>query len=466
MKRLTAAAAAAVLVLGGTTVALAAPAAARARALVVAPDGSDSAAGTPAAPLRTIQRAVDRLRAGGVVRLRGGVYHQRVSLHGVHHLTIRPFGHERPVVSGAGLTPPDGRSALIDIANSEDVTVRGLGVTGYRTTNIDAMPIGVYVHGHDARIQIIGNHVHDLGNDNNTLGSFDINAHGIAAYGDDPHAAITGLVIGRNTVDHLHLGASESVVVNGNVDGWAIRDNRIHDNDNIGIDAIGFEPTLSGQYRYTQLNRARNGVIAGNTVARIRSQGNPAYWEDGEWCNCADGIYVDGGARIRVSDNRVKDSDIGVEIAAENPRGRADHVLVRDNVITGSLYTGIATGGYCNGADDCGGVETGSSWHNTFEHNYLRGNNRLDDGSPEVLLQYHVHDAVLRDNTVIATNSDHVVYGTQPDADGSGDVSDHNRFEVVGGDASTAQFGWLGQVYTGFDAYRAATGQDTHSTFG
>jgi len=453
-------------VLAGGVFALSAPASASPRSLVVSPSGPDTAPGTAAAPLRTIQRAVQLLRTGGVVRLRGGVYHQRVRLHGVRGVTIRPYRHERPVLSGAGLVAPAGRSALVDIAGSRNVTLLGLDLTGYRTTQIDAMPIGVYVHGRDTRIRIVGNHVHDLGNDNNTLGSFDINAHGIAVYGDDPHAAITRLDIRGNTVDNLHLGASESVVVNGNVDGWAIRSNRIHDNDNIGIDAIGFEPTLSGRYRYTQLNRARNGVIEGNAVARIRSQGNPAYWEDGQWCNCADGIYVDGGAHIRVSGNRVTDSDIGIEVAAENPRGRADHVLVRRNVVTGSLYTGLATGGYCNGAADCGGVQTGSSWHNTFEYNWLRGNNRLDDGSPEVLLQYHVHDVVLRHNTITATNTDHVVYGTQPAADGSGIVSDHNRFRVVGGERASAQFGWLGHVYTGFDAYRAATGQDAHSTFG
>ena len=450
----------------GAPAATAAPGVTRRPVLVVAPHGSDSAPGTAAAPLKTIQRAVDRLRAGGRVLLRGGVYHQRVRLHGVRHLTIRPYRHEKPVLSGGGLAAPEGRSALVDIARSRDVTVRGLGITGYRTTKLGVVPIGMYVHGHDSGVHLVGNHVHDLGNDNQTLGSFDIDAHGIAVYGDDPHASITGLSIQDNTVDNLHLGASESVVVNGNVDGWAIVGNRIHDNDNIGIDAIGFEPTLSGKYRYTQLNRARNGVIEGNVVARIRSQGNPAYWEDGEWCNCADGIYVDGGSHIRIGGNRVVDDDIGIEVAAENPRGRADHVLVRRNVITGSLYTGIATGGYCNGADACGGVKTGSSWHNTFEDNSLRGNNRLDDGSPEVLLQYHVHDVVLRRNTVVATNTDHVVYGTQPQADGSGIVSDHNRFRAVGASAATAQFGWLGHVYTGFATYRAATGQDAHSTFG
>jgi hypothetical protein len=247
----------------------------------------------------------------------------------------------------------------------------------YRTTHLGVVPAGICVHGHDHGISIVGNHVHDLGNDNPTLGSFDINAHGIAVYGDDPHAAVSGLTIRANTGDHLRLGASETVVVNGNVSHWAIVGNRIHDVDNIGIDAIGFEPTLTGRYRYTNDNRARHGLTADNDVARVRSQGNPAYWEDGEWCNCADGIYVDGGTHIVIADNHVTGSDIGVEVAAENPRGSADHVLVRRNLITGSLFTGLTTGGYCNGAEDCGGVQTGRSHDNVFEDNRLRGNNQL-----------------------------------------------------------------------------------------
>jgi hypothetical protein len=433
--------------------------------IVVAPYGSDSAAGTAAAPLHTVQLAVRRLRSGGVIELRGGRYHQRVVLRGVRHLTLRPYRHEHPVLTGAGLRAPKDISAMIEIANSRDVTVRGLEITGYRTKRRNVVPAGVYVHGHDRGVRILDNHVHHLGNDNGTLGSFDINAHGIAVYGDDPRAAITRLTIGGNTVDHLHLGASETVVVNGNVNGWRIVGNHIFDNNNIGIDAIGFEPTLTGKYRYTQRNRARNGTIAGNTVSRIRSRGNPAYWEDGQWCNCADGIYVDGGAHIKILRNRVRGSDIGIEVAAENARGRADHVLVHRNVVTGSLFTGITTGGYCNGAEDCGAVRTGASRHNTFTGNVLRGNNRLDDGSPEILQQYHVFDAVFAGNSVTATNSGHVLYGTVPGADGARNRSDHNRFRTVGGSRSTAEFGWAGAVYKGFDAYRAATGQDAHSTF-
>jgi hypothetical protein len=408
--------------------------------------------------------------AGGVVLLRGGVYHQRVRLAGKRHITVRPFRHEHPVLSGAGLRPPRGKlTAMVQIANSRDITVRGLEITGYRTRKLDAVPAGVYVHGHDRHVRILGNHVHDLGNDNNTLGSFDINAHGVAAYGDNSRRSIRDLVIARNRVDNLHLGASESVVVNGNVRDWSIVGNRIHDNDNIGIDAIGFESTLTGHDRYTNRNRARDGVISHNVVKRIRSRGNPAYWEDGSWCNCADGIYIDGGSHIRVAHNRVADSDIGVEVAAENPRGTADHVEVIRNRITGSLFTGITTGGYCNGADDCGGVRTGSSHDNVFTRNWLRGNNRLDDDSPELLVQYYAYQNRFTHNTLIATNTAHAVYGTVPGDTGvageHGNHSDYNHFRARGVGPAQLEFGWRGSTYTGARKYVSATGQDQHSTF-
>jgi hypothetical protein len=420
--------------------------------------------------MRTVRAAVRRFGpSGGTVLLRGGVYHQRIRLVHKHNIIVRPYRDEHPELSGAGMRPPVGLTALVEIADSSDITVSGLQLTDYRTRKLNHVPAGVYIHGHDAYVRILRNNVHDLGNDNNTLGSFDINAHGIAAYGDDPHRAIRHLVIAGNTVDNLHLGASESVVVNGNVKNWRIVRNHIHDNDNIGIDAFGFEPTLSGKYRYTQHNRARYGLIAGNTVLRIRSQGNPAYWEDGSWCDCADGIYVDGGTHINIRHNRVADSDIGIEVAAENARGAADHVRVIRNKVTGSVFTGITTGGYCNGAKDCGGVRTGRSFDNVFRGNWLRGNNRLDDGSPEMLIQYYAWGNRFTHNTVIATNSGHVLYGTVPDdrvpAGKPPNHSDHNVFRALGARPSQMEFGWRSKIYTGAAAYVDATGQDRNSSF-
>ena len=434
----------------------------------VSPDGHAGAAGTRPDPLASVNEAVARVADGGVVLLRGGTYAQRIKLKDVHGVTVRPFHHEQVILDGGPLTPPPDRSAMVTIVNSSRVAVRGLDIRRYGTTSKRAVPIGIYVHGASSHISLVRNHVHSMGNYNGTLGSFDINAHGIAVYGDRARHPISDVRIHRNEVDHLALGASESVVVNGNVKHWRITHNRIHDNNNIGIDAIGFESTLSGPARYTRANRARDGVIADNVIRNIISRGNPAYYEDGGWCDCADGIYIDGGTGIRVERNRVIGNDIGIEVAAENARGSADHVVVADNFITRSGYVGIATGGYCDGADDCGGVETGRAFANRFLHNTLFANNQFADGSPEILVQYHTNRTVIQGNVVRATGPAHALIGTVPraqnDASSTAPRLDGNLYFATGGPAR-ASFGVLGVNYTGWQPYRTATGQDAHSRF-
>ncbi|MHA6758205.1 right-handed parallel beta-helix repeat-containing protein [Streptacidiphilus sp. PAMC 29251] len=443
------------------------PAPAAARAVVyVAPRGSDAAAGTRRAPFATVQHAVAALgrHGGGTVELRGGHYAQRVSLKDVSGITLTAAPGEHPVLDGSSLTVPDGRSAMVTITGSSNVTVRGLDITGYRTTRIDAMPIGIYVHGGDSGVVLSGNHVHDLGNHNRTLGSMDMNAHGIAVYGDSATRSVRNLRIEGNEVDHLTLGASESVVVNGNVDGWRITGNHIHDNNNIGIDAIGYEPTLPARYRYTDLNRARNGFIGSNLVQNIISEGNPAYYADGTYCNCADGIYIDGGTHITVADNTAVRDDIGIEVAAENPRGAADHVTVRDNLVRRSRFVGIATGGYCDGRADCGGVRTGKAFDNTFTGNTLRDDNTDRDGSPQFLIQYHESNDRITGNTVCAAGGSVLLLGTVPRSDsGRGDVVDRNVYAAAGRTPRALQWGWHGTTYTGWAPYRAGTGLDAHS---
>ena len=59
-------------------------------------------------------------------------------------------------------------------------------------------------------------------------------------------------------------------VLNGNVDGFTVSHNLVHDNDNIGIDFIGFE----GNGPAT-LDQARNGRCFGNRVYNISSAANP-----------------------------------------------------------------------------------------------------------------------------------------------------------------------------------------------
>lgn len=429
--------------------------------LYVSPTGSDRNPGTAQAPLRTPQLAVDRSLRGGIVELTDGTYaKQRMLIVGATDLTVRAAPRATPVLDETGLTPMDGDGGVVEIRDGARITVSGLTITGYRTRSMAKVPIGIYVTGAAKNVTLSGNHVHHLGNDNPTRGSFDINAHGIAVYGRNATSSISGLTVTDNEIDHLVLGASEAVVVNGNVDGWAVTGNNVHDNNNIGIDAIGYEDTIPGTARYTDANRARNGVIADNTVTNIISKGNPSYFEDGVWCNCADGIYVDGGRSIRIENNTVTRADIGIEVAAENPKGRTNDVRVTGNTVTGSGYVGLAVGGY--------GPRRGEAFEVTVRDNTFRGNNTLNDGSPEVLLQYKVHETTITGNSITATNRDNPVLVQRLKAAGTpaqnaGVRLDCNDYSVPGptGDAS---FVWLGTPQVGLAAWRQASGQDAHST--
>lgn len=75
----------------------------------VAPTGQDSQPGTLTQPMRTIQAAVNKARAGDTVYVRGGVYYEMVSMKqsGVQGQPIRllAYNGERPVIDGRYTLP-------------------------------------------------------------------------------------------------------------------------------------------------------------------------------------------------------------------------------------------------------------------------------------------------------------------------------------------------------------------------
>jgi hypothetical protein len=92
------------------------------------------------------------------------------------------------------------------------------------------------------------------------------NAMGITVYATEP-TAISDLVIDGNEIYDCEPATSEALTLNGNVDGFVVSDNYVHDVDNIGIDCIGGETDLQPD----DTKVCRNGVIRGNRVERARS---------------------------------------------------------------------------------------------------------------------------------------------------------------------------------------------------
>ncbi|WP_246369739.1 right-handed parallel beta-helix repeat-containing protein [Saccharibacillus deserti] len=439
------------------------PAAARADGrpyYYVAPSGSDKAGtGTKARPWKTVQRAADAaMKTGGTVYLRGGVYRQRLKLAGnpgaagsAARLTVASYPSETAVLDGRSL-PVDGMDSLIELDSASRVTIRGLELRNYKTAARGSVPIGIRVHGAGESVSLLDNKVHDIGNTASPEGGGLIgrDAHGIAVYGTEAPDSISGLTVSGNEVYGLTLGSSEALVLNGNVEKFVVANNHIHDNDNIGIDAIGFEGT-SPDARYDQ---ARDGVIRGNLVTGSTSVRNPSYGRkipNGTYS--AGGIYIDGGRDIVVERNRSENNDIGIEIASEHGGRSTSGIIVRSNLIVRNAMTGIAMGGY----DE----DRGSTTNSIVTGNTVAYNDTLEWGTGQLYIQFNVRDNRIRNNIFVASASHALILNEY--AENVGSRLDYNLYFAP--NAKKATWTWKGRTHTGFEAYAKATGLDAGSRF-
>jgi hypothetical protein len=299
-------------------------------------------------------------------------------------ITFQSYPGETAVIDGTGLRAT-GTQGLINIVGRRNyITISGFEIRHYTTSNENDTPTGVWVTGSGTGIQILNNRVHNITTKSETNG----NAFGISVYGTSK-TPITQLVISGNEVYDLRTGNSESVNVDGNVTYFKITNNLVHDNDNIGIDAIGYEGV--GPVGYDE---AMYGEISGNTIYNISGITNPGegYGYD------ADGLYCDGCAYVTFERNVIMQVDYGIETTSENQVCQANgtewsgpndtgtaakgkfpcygrYATVRNNIFYNSNACGNSIGGYAaaskNGGHSNGG---GSSYHDVFINNTLYNN--------------------------------------------------------------------------------------------
>ena len=358
----------------------------------VSTSGNDSNPGTQAAPWRTIQHAEDTARAGSTVNVRGGIYEELVSINTSGNatdgfITFRSYRGETAVLEAEHFTP-SGRSGVLKIDNKSYVRIEGFEIRNYRTAEHRLTPLGISIMGAGSHIVLLRNNVHHIeqtfnGRDAPGRGG---NGFGIAVYGTDARTPITELVIDGNEVHHLKTGSSESLVVNGNVTNFRITHNVVHDNNNIGIDVIGFERTAPDP----AVDQARDGVVNGNLVYDITSRGNPAYGND----ESSDGIYVDGCTRILIEQNVIHDVDFGIELASEHKDRATSYITARNNLIYHCHTAGVSIGGYA--------PERGHTDHSTVVNNTLYDNDTSGTGSGEFQMQWNMADNIFANNIVYA----------------------------------------------------------------
>ena len=421
----------------------------------VATNGNDSNPGTEAAPWRTVQHAADTVRAGSTVNVRGGIYEELVTIKTSGnategYITFRSFPGETAILDAEHIAP-DGRGGILTIRDKSYVRIEGFEIRNYHTAEHRLTPLGISVMGSGSHIELLKNNVHHIeqtfeGRDGPGHGA---NGFGIAVYGTDAKTPISELVIDGNEVHHLQTGSSESLVVNGNVTNFRITHNVVHDNNNIGIDVIGFEHTAPDP----AVDQARDGVVSGNLVYNITSRGNPAYGNEQN----SDGIYVDGGTRVLIEQNVMHDVDFGIELASEHKDRATSYITARNNLIYHSHTAGVSIGGYA--------PERGHTDHCMVVNNTLYENDTSQTGSGEFQMQWNMADDIFANNIVYAGPHCLIaVNKSQVDKDRPPVNIDHNLYYCTSGSKASLWEESSAHV-AGFDNYVQSTGNDTHSRF-
>lgn len=399
----------------------------------VSPMGNNSNAGTLAAPWLTVQHGVDQMTTNDTLYLMNGTYHEKVSI-STFAITLMNYPGHSPVIDGLGLTQQTG---IIEIRNASYVSLIGLELQN----NVMPDAQGILIEGSCQSTEVRACTIHDIHFSANPSAPVDssTNAQAIIVYGTDPLMAIRGLDILDNHIYDCRLGYSEGIAVNGNVDGFRIIGNVVHDLTNIGIDCIGHEGTCPDPLR----DQARRGVVSHNTVHHCVSFYAPSA-----------GIYVDGAKHIVVENNTSHHNGYGIEVGCERIGQATDSITVRNNVLHDNEVSGIAWGGF----DYPGG--SGKVRHCTFTGNTCFQNAYAAQTFGELYLSYS-ENSDIHSNIFYASGSNILVRSenSQP-----GLFFDYNLVYGPAGDSGLYCL-WNGGGYVGFSAFTAGSQTNQNSRF-
>jgi hypothetical protein len=306
---------------------------------------------------RTIQKAVDKARAGDTIRVRNGVYREAVQINGRKKRYLKLIGnpgHPRKVVLRARGKMQNG----IFVNDADQVTIDGFMATGYRANGFFFTNLNGYTMNHliANRTGVYGLYAF------NTIGGRMINSEGY-------YVGDAGLYIGQTPPQDKPV---QTIV--RNVDGWGspigfsatnmryvtITKSRFYNN------ALGIVPNALDSEKFPP---PEDNVITGNEVFwnnfnfheghppfKVRKTGVPFLAPVGT------GILLLGGRGNRVENNKVYGNFLagvaaidGILLPAGSPAISLDRNIVRNNVfgLGGTDANGRDVAYDGSGSDNC-----------------------------------------------------------------------------------------------------------------
>jgi hypothetical protein len=344
-------------------------------ALFVATWGSDDDAGTEAAPMRTIQHAVDQATPGDTVVVMEGTYRERIAFSKSGRadawITLMSYPEARVVVDSSSASFPSWWSGAIDLTGVSYVRLQGLRVE------------------HSSHWGIIANNASEIEiRDNST---YDTARSGIGLYqsnnvmirGNKVELAVNGgdqecitvwdssyVEVSYNEVSNDGAGdiGGEGIDVKDGSNHVVVRGNYVHDLDELGIyvdsyglaqDDILIEGNVVHDCVYGIAIGSERGALLENVVVRNNIVHHNRWvgivihtWDEG---------YPHPVRGVQITNNTVVynavDSSWGGGIAIWNPEAR--DLTVRNNIVAFNAHSQM---------DDTTG--TGAT---TFSHNLVFG---------------------------------------------------------------------------------------------
>lgn len=371
--------------------------------------GDNNNNGSSEKPWRNIQFSIDQLGDNSTLIVKAGIYNERVLFLGDEDSNILLKGDDGAIIDGAGLFPI-GRQALIGITNSHNIQIENFEIRNFTTPTgfeLPTIPVGILINGTSKDINITDNNIHNIKNLSTCGESSNCRsgANGILAFGNTV-TAISNLNFVRNEISNCILSSSEAFTLNGNINGFKILDNYIHDNNNIGLNITGYQVNVCADCS-EENNRARNGIVRNNrsinnsTNLALGAFNNNPWYESKD--GSAGGFYVNGGHHILFEGNYASQNDLGFKFTSEHSRKETNDILMINNYIYNNREVGLILGGYAENRNSPGGGDANNImvYNNSFYKNSGWGT--------EIYFSYRVKNTTLSNN---------IIYG-------EGDVTDN-----------------------------------------
>jgi hypothetical protein len=403
--------------------------------------GNDANSGTTLLNAwKTIQHACNTAMPNSVVQIKGGTYHENVVVNvsgtNGNPITFRNYQNDSVYLDGTG-TPG---TTMLQITDKNYLDFRNIVVQNLTVNNAQGILVETTVTGTSTTIgfhRMIVRHINWTGSAA-TIPTSNDNAQAIIAYGRDK--GMINLNLDSCQVYGNILGFSEAVSIDGNVNGFTVKNCTVHDNTNIGILAAGNYQTSS----VPATDHARNGIISSNRCFRNVS----SYATSG-------GIYVDGGKNVLIERNTCFANGYGIELGCEQ-NGSTDSITVRNNLLFANMQTGMAIGGYTTST-------TGQVLHCLIRNNTFFRNDSSNSGSGE--MDMTKASFCVFENNIFYTNNQNTLFTIENILPQTSNSFNYNCWYTPLNDSMNLTVNYPSASYNTYAAYRSASAQDLQSMY-